>query len=218
MLDKVIIEAFLKTCSSYERTMSQFRACKPGGEMSESNLVFTFLKSFSQLAPDAICAAELPFSLKEGLPWSSHLDGFIYFEETIYLIEAKRDYPAKIFFEKICNDLERIKLDRVAFCLKKMLNREGVYSMPINNVKQVKGILLADTWSALNQRIWATGKWDSVDLNWFRSLDRAGRKLPFSVKGSSSNYSLLIAQTQNLEKSLSIISNTEQHQLSEDLF
>lgn len=223
-IDEPIFEAFENMACEYKKSMSQFRPCKIGGEMSESNLVFTFLREFLKNKPDAIYAVEVPFAnIKDdkdtptnidGDSWTKHLDALIYHDQVLYLIEAKRDYPAKTYFELIEKDLKRIKSQALAFSLNRMINRDDdpkvehkAYDKPIqtSEIKAVKGILLADTWRELNVKVWEEGKRDNAPFNWLQPLHRKTKSLGFQAKNPKAPYTLLIAQTENLSDSLKII-------------
>ncbi|MDV6316461.1 hypothetical protein [Idiomarina sp. HP20-50] len=204
--------------------------------MVEQNLITAFLLASLKRYPDSLWGVEVPFAgapqqkpasarppvnnqpskLSEkdvlGEPWKNHIDAFIYLNETLYFIEAKRDYPAETFLQHIKADYERIKSPELAVSFRLMMNRSGVYREPFGAIKQVKGILLADTWRPNNLKLWtngyykAAGQKQASDLSWLKSLERDSHPLDFK-SGASESYSLLIAQTADLERSRKIINN-----------
>lgn len=89
--DPRLLEAFDKLCQDYKANMMRFRPCKPGGEMLEANLVFSFIMGFKELYSDAFWAVEIPFESTATNSHSNHLDALIFHDGTLYLIEAKRD-------------------------------------------------------------------------------------------------------------------------------
>ncbi|MGM7318800.1 hypothetical protein [Idiomarina sp. ST10R2A5] len=236
MMDEFVEKGFTNLRELYENSMSVFRPCKPGGEVLEQNLVTAFLMGCLKNNPDIRWGVEIPFAsadkevefssifthnqtsdliendvLKKN--WKNHIDAFIYVNGTLYLIEAKRDYPAASFLEKIKADYERIQSPELAISFRLMMNRTDVYSESFGEIKQVKGILLADTWRPTNLNLWneayykPKGRKQAYDLSWLESMERRFHCLGFKSQTASESYSLLIAQTSDLESSRKIINN-----------
>lgn len=237
-MDELIANGFTNLVKHYELSMNVFRPCKPGGEVVEQNIVTAFLMGCLKKAPEAHWGLEVPFvgdaktkvqssdktrgndsfiHNSESIldeKWRNHLDGFIYANETLYFIEAKRDYPATEFLKQIKADYDRLHSKELALSFHSMLNRPDVYGMPFGNIKMVKAVLLADTWRPTNFKLWKDafyrprGHDNAYDLSWLNSMQRRAHELGFkSSQSASESYSLLIAQTDDLAGSREIINN-----------
>lgn len=201
--DPRLLEAFKMLCENYKANMMRFRPCKPGGEMLEANLVFSFIIAFKELYPDSVWAVEIPFENAETNSHSNHLDALIYNDGTLYLIEAKRDYATKDQLDLIQKDLTRIKSVNLANSIKDMLSRD-VYDNPLGEVNEVIGVLLADTWQNSNLKAWKSGTYDSEPQGWLPK-HRTMTPLGIYAKGAKTPYTLMVAHTENLTQSLEII-------------
>ncbi|ASG65587.1 hypothetical protein CEW91_05305 [Idiomarina piscisalsi] len=237
-MDELIANGFTNLVEHYKQSMNVFRPCKPGGEVVEQNLVTAFLMGCLKKAPEAHWGLEIPFVGEKTLPvhnansghandgfdltsksilskkWRNHLDGYIYANETLYLIEAKRDYPATGFLKQIKADYDRLHSKQLALSFHSMLHRPSIYGKPFGNIKQVKAVLLADTWRPTNFKLWEDafykprGHKNAYDLSWLNAMQRRACELGFkSSQSASESYSLLIAQTDELLGSKEIINN-----------
>lgn len=239
-MDEFIANGFTNLVEHYKKSMNVFRPCRPGGEVLEQNLVTAFLMGCLKKPTEAHWGLEVPFVddakakvhssdktrgndffeltsksiLDSTKKWRNHLDGFIYANETLYLIEAKRDYPATEFLKQIKADYDRLNSKELALSFHSMLNRPDVYSKPFGNIKQVKAVLLADTWRPTNFRLWESafykprGHKSAYDLSWLKPMQRRAYDLGFeSSQSASESYSLLIAQTDDMAGSREIINN-----------
>lgn len=237
-MDKFIADGFANLVKHYKKSMNVFRPCKPGGEILEQNLVTAFLMECLKNDSEALWGLEVPFVgdteasghssdktqandffdlnsesiLSEN--WKNHLDGFIYANETLYLIEAKRDYPATEFLRQIKADYDRLHSKELALSFHSMLNRPDIYGESFGYIKQVKAVLLADTWRPTNFKLWENafyrprGRKRACDLSWLKPMQRRACDLGFeSSQSASESYSLLIAQTDDLTGSREIINN-----------
>lgn len=237
-MDKFIADGFANLVKHYKKSMNVFRPCKPGGEVLEQNLVTAFLMGCLKKPTEAHWGLEVPFvgDAKAKVhssdktrgndsfildsesilskKWRNHLDGFIYTNETLYLIEAKRDYPATEFLRQIKADYDRLHSKELALSFHSMLNRPDIYGESFGYIKQVKAVLLADTWRPTNFKLWENafyrprGRKRACDLSWLKPMQRRACDLGFeSSQSASESYSLLIAQTDDLTGSREIINN-----------
>ncbi|TMO50390.1 hypothetical protein CWC23_11710 [Pseudoalteromonas ruthenica] len=181
----------------------RFRPCKSGGEVLEANLVFSFIMAFKELYPDSFWAVEIPFENTSTSSHSNHLDALIYIDGTLYLIEAKRDYATQEQLDLIRKDLTRIKSAELAKAIRDMWKRD-VYDNPLGEVNEVIGVLLADTWQNSNRKAWESGSYKGEPQDWLPA-HRAKIGLGIYAQGSKTPYTLLVAHTDNLTKTLDII-------------
>ncbi|MGM0429136.1 MAG: hypothetical protein ACQEQ2_02395 [Pseudomonadota bacterium] len=236
-MDEFIANGFTNLVEHYKSSMNVFRPCKPRGEVLEQNLVTAFLMGCLKKPTEAHWGLEVPFvgdakakvHSSDKTPgndsfilnsesildekWRNHLDGFIYANETLYFIEAKRDYPATEFLKQIKADYDRLHSKELALSFYSMLNRPDVYYKPFGHIKQVKAVLLADTWRPTNFKLWEDafykprGHESAYNLSWLKPMQRRACELGFKSKSASESYSLLIAQTDDLTGSKEIINN-----------
>lgn len=229
-LDPLLKTCFADLCARYRASMATFRPCRPSGEVVEQNLVTAFLFSCLQHAPKGHWGVEIPFignqsmrlhradsklssititKLREA-PWQNHIDAFFYHDGTLYLIEAKRDYPALTFVQKVKTDYERLLSFELAMSFQLMLHRD-VYDRTWGPIQAVKGLLLADTWRPTNQVLWQDAHYQTrksrtaVDLAWLKNLRRDSHDLEIGSNATSESYHLLIAQTDDLTATKRII-------------
>ncbi|AWL10842.1 hypothetical protein HMF8227_00336 [Saliniradius amylolyticus] len=202
-MDDFIRYTFKNTVEFHQQAMSRFRPCKPQGEMAEANLTFSFIHSALRTCPQAGWGLEVPFTDgdKSNSPWNKHIDGYLFVDNTLYLIEVKRDYPVSDFSDYVCKDLKRLSSPHLADAFVRMLDRP-VYSQPLGQIKAVKAVLLADTWRAENVRYWASAELKGEKQRWLSELHRDVQAMPFTAGNSAAPYSLLIAQSDNLDSFL----------------
>ncbi|RUO53471.1 hypothetical protein [Pseudidiomarina homiensis] len=201
--DPHLLNAFDKLCHDYKANMMRFRPCKPGGEMLEANLVFSFIMAFKELYPDAFWAVEVPFESTETNSHNNHLDALIFIDGTLYLIEAKRDYATQDQLNLMRDDLARIESPRLATSLQKMIHRD-VYDNPLSEVDKVIGVLLADTWQNSNRNAWRSGVYNGETQDWLPK-HRTMSDLGIYAQGARTPYTLMAAHTDNLTQSLETI-------------
>lgn len=201
---------FEKFSQDYQANMMRFRPCKPGGEVLEANLVFSFIMTFKELYPNAFWAVEIPFENTSTRCHSNHLDALIYIDGTLYLIEAKRDYATKDQLDLMHKDLRRIESVELASAIRDMWDRP-IYDNPLGEVKEVIGVLLADTWQNSNRTAWQTGSHKGHVQDWLPN-HRAENDLGIYAQGSKTPYTLLFAHTDNLLQSLDIIRSNKSEQ------
>ena len=201
--DPRLLASFDKLSQQYKANMMRFRPCKPGGEMLEANLVFSFIMAFKECYPNAFWAVEIPFESKETNSHSNHIDALIFIDGTLYLIEAKRDYATQDQLNLMRADLERIESTRLATSLHAMIHR-SVYENPLQGINKVVGVLLADTWQHSNRKAWHSGIHKGELQSWLPKY-RTMKDLGIYAQGAKTPYTLLMAHTDNLTQSLEII-------------
>ncbi|MGS2721009.1 hypothetical protein [Paraglaciecola aestuariivivens] len=219
-MDEMVAEVFKIFHQEYATRMQTFRPCKPGGEIVESNLVHQFINAWLKKCPDALHALEVPFATKSDTPltpnsdiedvlntgWGNHLDGIVLANGTLYLIEAKRDYPPAQLIKRTKADFDRIHSLELAASLNIMFFRQGVYTKPIEPIKEVKGIILADTWSLTNQKLWQSAHYKG-QIDWLADMQREVKDLGIGSSIKNESYALLIAHTQAMPEQLRVINS-----------
>lgn len=201
--DPRLLKAFGKLCQDYKANMMRFRPCKPGGEMLEANLVFSFIMAFKELYSNAFWAVEVPFENTGTNSHNNHLDALIFIDGTLYLIEGKRDYATQDQLNLMRDDLGRIESMRLAQSLQGMLHRD-VYDNPLSEVNRVIGVLLADTWQNSNRKAWHSGLYKGETQDWL-PRHRTMTDLGIYAQSAKTPYTLMAAHTDNLTQSLEII-------------
>jgi hypothetical protein len=214
-MDTVIADVFRIFHEKYSTRMKTFRPCKPHGEIVENNLVHQFINSWLVKYPDAIHAVEVPFATQseteltpetaikhvQVADWGNHLDAIILSQGILYLIEAKRDRSPAELIKEIKKEYDRIYSLELALSLNKMFFREGVYETTNKEIKEVKGIIIADTWRATNVELWGSGSY-LCEIEWLSSMKRDLKDLMIKSGNNNESYHLLIAHTAPIATSL----------------
>jgi hypothetical protein len=127
----------------YQKMLTRFRPCKPGGEYLEQNLITHLCHTFLKFNQSASAFTEVPLQASDG-KWKLRFDALLLIEDEAYVVEAKKSSSFPNLCRELNSDVKKLKDSKLRYSLDQMAkgpNRDFI------NPSKVSVLLVADHWA-----------------------------------------------------------------------
>ena len=142
-MDSVTEDLLNRFVVHYQKMLTRFKPCKPGGEYLEQNLITHLCHTFLMSDQSAVAFTEVPLQANDG-KWKLRFDALLLSDDEAYVVEAKKSSSFPNLCRELNSDVNKLKNANLRFSLDQMTKGPN---RSFKEISKVSVLLVADHWA-----------------------------------------------------------------------